>query len=87
MICDALNNNDRLSKFNIFVFAQDSCKARTNVKLDSDVDICILLKDQVFVDYPQNFTDKDSGLSDGTVTYQEFQNLVEEALVKRFGRQ
>jgi len=87
VICDALNNNDYLSKFDILVFAQGSYKARTNVKLDSDVDICILLKDQIFVYYPQNFTDKDSGLSDGAITYQEFKNLVEEALVKRFGRQ
>lgn len=87
VICDALNNNDRLAKLNILVFAQGSYKARTNVKLDSDVDICILLKDQVFVDYPQNFTDKDSGLSDGTLIYPEFKNLVEETLVKRFGRQ
>lgn len=87
VICDALNNDIRLSKLNISVFTQGSYKARTNVKLDSDVDICILLKDQVFVDYPQNFTDKDSGLSDGSMTYQEFKNLVEEALVKKFGRQ
>jgi len=86
VICDALNNDSRLSKLNIVVFAQGSYKARTNVKLDSDVDICILLKDQVFVDYPQNFTDKDSGLSDGSMTYPEFKNLVENALVKRFGR-
>lgn len=87
VICDALNNSDRLSKLNILVFAQGSYKARTNVKLDSDVDICILLKEQFFVDYPQNFTDKDSSLTDGTLTYQEFKNLVEKALVKRFGKQ
>ena len=45
VICDALNTNDRLSKWNILVFAQGSYKARTNVKLDSDVDICILIKE------------------------------------------
>ena len=87
VICDALNSDDRLSKLDILVFTQGSYKARTNVKLDSDVDICVLLKDQIFVDYPPNFTDQDSGLSNGTLTYQEFKNLVEGALVKRFGRQ
>ena len=87
VICDALNNDDRLADLNIYVFTQGSYKTKTNVKLDSDVDICILLKDQIFTDYPDNFTNEDTGLTDGTMTYQEFKNLVEEALVKRFGRQ
>lgn len=86
VIHDALNADEHLSKMNIVVFAHGSYKAHTNVKQDSDVDICILSKDQIFVDYPSNFTDKESGLSDGTLGYAEFKNMVENALVKKFGR-
>jgi hypothetical protein len=87
VICDALNNDKQLSQMDITVFTQGSYKARTNISQDSDVDICILLKNHIFVDYPDNFTNENSGLSYVELSYAKFKNLVEGALVKKFGRQ
>jgi hypothetical protein len=86
LIREALNYDAQLSKMNILVFTQGSYKANTNIKHDSDVDICILSRDSIFADYPLNFTDADAGLVDGSLKYSEFKNLVEAALVKKFGR-
>jgi hypothetical protein len=85
VICDALNNDSALSPMNILVFSQGSYKARTNVRLDSDVDICILNRDYVFDEYPGGITRKDVGITDSNFTYFEFKNMVEKALVARFG--
>ena len=87
IICDALNSDRELSKMNLSVFAQGSFKARTNVRQDSDVDICILHANQIFHDAPAGATDTDLGLVDRQLNYATFKNMVEQALVKKFGRE
>jgi hypothetical protein len=85
-VCDALNNDKVLAEKNILVFAQGSYKNRTYVKLDSDVDICVMLRDTFFADYPKNGTHETYGNSSSDFTYVEYKNLVETALVNHFGR-
>ena len=46
----AIDNHSKLASMNITVFAQGSYKANTNVRLDSDVDICVRLDDTFFFD-------------------------------------
>jgi len=86
MIIDALNDDDDLVKLNIEVFPQGSYKARTNIKQDSDVDICVMLTDTIFTYYPESVTDELVGNSPSQYTYALFKNTVERALVKKFGR-
>lgn len=86
VICDALNNDDALVEKNILVFAQGSYKNNTYIKLDSDVDICIMLKDTFYADYPEGHTKEMYGNKGSDFTYGEFKDLVEAALVKHFGR-
>jgi hypothetical protein len=83
----AINNSTTLQAKEITVFTQGSYKNRTNVRQDSDVDVCVLYKGAHFADY--NFS---QGLSRDVLgfvpceyTYEAFKNDVAKALTNRFG--
>lgn len=82
----AIDSDATLSKMGLRVFAQGSYKANTNIKLDSDVDICVLYDGQFFGDYPQGYTAGDFGFTDGSIPFQKYKDMIESALVNRFGR-
>jgi len=88
MIRAAIDENAALSKRNIEVFAQGSYKNNTNVRQDSDVDICIRCKDVFFYDLPPDgsITETDAGFGAGDYDYSQYKNDVEIALVSKFGR-
>jgi len=69
------------------VFAQGSYANRTNVRQDSDVDICILCKDVFFTDYmlSEGLNDAALGYTNAQYTYTEFKSDVEAALKAYFG--
>jgi hypothetical protein len=69
------------------VFVQGSYKANTNVRTDSDVDVCVLLPDTYF--WNIQFSDITADQVPGTkppIYFKDFKNAVEAALVSRFGR-
>lgn len=70
----------------MITFAQGSYRNRTNISLDSDVDVCICYKDVFFADYPAGTTRETFGILPASYTYTEFKNDVENALVNCFGR-
>ncbi len=74
-----------LSKLGITVFAQGSYKARTNVKQDSDVDICVRYDGAFFEDYPEGKGRKDFGNGEGSLSFSDFKDMVEKALKSYFG--
>lgn len=88
MIRDAINNNSVLSDKNIEVFAQGSYRNNTNVRQDSDVDVCVCLMDMCFADYSmcESLSDQMVGLSSSSYSYCEFKDAVEKTLVAKFGR-
>jgi hypothetical protein len=69
------------------VFAQGSYANRTNVREDSDVDICVLCKDTCFTDYTMSDGLSDAVFGHGTAVYPypAFKNDVEAALKSYFG--
>jgi predicted nucleotidyltransferase len=83
----AICASEKLSSKSIDVFTQGSYANRTNVRQDSDVDICVMYKDAFFPDYSmsEGLNDAALGYSDGTYPYAEFKNDVEDALVSYFG--
>ena len=86
VISDVLKNDSALSKLPIKVFTQGSYRARTNVRQDSDVDICILRTDAFFYDLAPNLTpNPTSHLSAPSILFPEFKNLVHAALVMELG--
>lgn len=81
----AIDASDKLSKLNIKVFAQGSYCNRTNVREDSDVDVCVLCNESFFYNLPQGMTNVDFGFNvPGPVSYPTFKNDVENALTSYF---
>ncbi len=88
MIRDAIQEDKVISKKTIEVFAQGSYRNNTNVRQDSDVDVCICLKDVWFSDFSMSsgLTSQNVGERSSDYTFAEFKNSVESALVAKFGR-
>lgn len=82
----ALAADPTLSRLDISVFAQGSYRARTNVRADSDVDICVRFNETFFCDYPPGESDATCGNTTPSLYYHEFKNYVHQALVARFGQ-
>lgn len=80
----AIDAHEKLSSMDITVLAQGSYRNRTNVRQDSDVDICVRLNSTFFPDYPNGKTKEDFGNTDGSITFAEYRNLVGEALADYF---
>jgi hypothetical protein len=75
-----------LSKHNIRVFAQGSYCTRTNVREDSDVDVCLLCTESLISDYPEGMGASNFGLSSpADYGYDQFKNDAHAALNDYFG--
>lgn len=81
----AIAANDRLQNLDISVFPQGSYMARTNVRQDSDVDICVRYNGAFFADYPDGKGHADFGNENSALSYGEFKDLVGKALTDYFG--
>jgi len=81
----ALASHATLSKIDTTVFPQGSYRNKTNVRQDSDVDICVRLNTTFFPEYPKGMTGEDFGNSAGSIRFSEYKNLVQEALECYFG--
>jgi len=82
----AIDASATLSKKSIAVFAQGSYCNRTNVRQDSDVDVCVLCDNSFFFDIPEAMTRNDFGLnSPATYTYSAYKSDVSTALTSYFG--
>jgi len=97
-IREAIRANPTLRDHDIEVFAQGSYANRTNVPRESDVDVCVMLKDTFGLEWQTTdgiaITDPtiiasmraELRIVDATYRYSEFKQDVEDALVDRFGR-
>jgi hypothetical protein len=81
----AIASNTQLQNMDISVFTQGSYRARTNVRKESDVDLCVCLNSTFFVDYAPGKDDADYGLKDNDFTFGRFKDLVGTALTNYFG--
>ena len=84
----AICASSKLSSKDIDVFTQGSYANRTNVRQDSDVDICVLYTGAFFSDYSmsEGLSGSVLGYTNADYRYPEFKNDVEDALVAYFGR-
>jgi hypothetical protein len=80
----AVNANTTLSKHSIKVFAQGSYCNRTNVREDSDVDVCVLCTNSVIPDFPVGMQASNFGLPPADYIYSAFKNDVGTALTDYF---
>lgn len=84
----AIDASAKLNTRNIEVFAQGSYANRTNVRQDSDVDICVLCNDTFFPNYAmsEGLSNGVFGFSDAQYRYADFKNDLEAALKSYFGK-
>lgn len=81
----AVASSSALTQRSIAVLAQGSYRNRTNVRQDSDVDICILCRDSFFFDLPEGYKPEDFGFkTPADYSYPCFKNDVYEALIGSF---
>jgi hypothetical protein len=80
----AIAAHSELSAMNISIFAQGSYRNRTNVRQNSDVDICVRLNSTFFEKYPEGMTREDFGNIAGSISFAKFKNLVQKALEDYF---
>lgn len=85
MIKKTIKEDIKLSKKNIEVFTQGSYRNNTNVKQNSDVDICVVYMDSFFYDIPPEKNKSDLSITDADYKFNEFKEDVERALVNKFG--
>ena len=83
----AVDADDDLQDLDISVFAQGSYRARTNVRQNSDVDICVRYNGSFFPEYPSGTTRESFGHTGGTLPFADFKNMVQTALENRFGKE
>ena len=78
-----------LGQRDIRVFVQGSYRNNTNVRLNSDVDICVCLAEPFFTDYTfaSGLSDEALNLSDSIYSYEQFKKDVGSALISAFGSQ
>ncbi len=81
----AIAADSTLSNKNVTIFAQGSYCNRTNVRQDSDVDICVLNTDTFFYALPDGMTQTEFGITAATYHYPEYKDDVEHALVSYLG--
>jgi hypothetical protein len=82
-IKSALLKDDYLSQCNVFL--QGSYENNTNVRQNSDIDVCVLYKDTFFGDYPSPLNRNSYGFTDSEVGYHDFRGKTYNALVDKFG--
>jgi hypothetical protein len=80
----ALNAHEKLAEMDISIFAQGSYRNRTNVRQDSDVDICVRLNSTFFPQYPPGKTQEDFGNIRGDITFSNYKSLIQSALERYF---
>lgn len=85
-IGSAVQADQKLAERNVSVFAQGSYAANTNIRLESDVDVCVLCRDTFFFDMAAGKTREDYGITPATFTFADYKNVLHAALVGRFGQ-
>ena len=82
----AIKANEELAALDVSVFAQGSYSARTNVRQNSDVDICVRYNATFFDYYPDGMSRETVGNVPGTMAFSDFKRMVQKALEDYFGR-
>ena len=87
MVSDAIAEYEPLNVHQIRVITQGSYRNNTNVRQESDVDICVYCTDVIFDDYTfADYGRAESGITNSLYTYSQFKNEVQAALEAKFGK-
>lgn len=86
MIGDAIWASESLKKKDIKIIPQGSYRNNTNVRQESDVDICVCCMEPFFDDYQfADYNRSETGVVNSPYTYSQFKSDVQTALEDKFG--
>ena len=85
-IKDAVAADATLASKTVRTFPQGSYRNRTNVRQDSDVDVCVLCEDTFYYHLLPGVPGLSVPITPATYKFGSYKNDVERALVNRFGR-
>jgi len=83
----AVSSSEYLSSKDIEIFVQGSYGNNTNVRTESDVDVCIMLKDTFYSKYPDGYSRENYGFTVGTNSFSTFRKEVIRALINTYGEE
>lgn len=87
MVREAIKADSLLAGRTIEVFLQGSYENNTNVRTESDIDICVRLMDVFYTDLPSGTDNSTFGLQyTSDLTYDDYKAEVIQALVNKFGK-
>lgn len=87
MIGEAVREYAPLRARDVKIIGQGSYRNNTNVRQESDVDICVCCADSFFYDFSfADYGKSDAGIVDATYLYAQFKNDVQAALEAKFGK-
>ena len=86
MIKDAISASDKLKDKEIEIFVQGSYANNTNVRANSDVDVCVMLKDTFYSEYPDGKSRDDYGFTAGTNNFDTYSSDLIKALNDKYGK-
>jgi len=87
MMGEAIRAYDPLKGHDVKIISQGSYRNNTNVRQESDVDICVCCMNPFFADYSfADYTDSEVGNINSPYTYVQFKNDVQAALEAKFGK-
>lgn len=76
MIRAAIDGSEELKRMDIEIFTQGSYANNTNVRSESDVDICVMLKDVFHGVYPDGKKKEDYGFTAASLTFSRYRDMV-----------
>ena len=85
MIKGAIYSSNELKNKNIDVFVQGSYANNTNVRANSDIDVCIMYKDTFYGQYPDGLTREHYGFTVSDDNFSIYRRNVIKALISKFG--
>lgn len=81
----AISASASLSRLAIQIFPQGSYRNRTNVRQESDVDICVCLMSTFHYELPPGGTMQEAGVVPSDYTYPQYKSEIHAALLSHFG--
>ena len=86
MIRSVVASDNELKNMDVEVFLQGSYANNTNVRTESDVDVCIMLQDSFHCVYPEGGKDEDYGYISSDYTFTEYRDMIKKAIERKFGK-
>lgn len=84
MIKNAINKSDKPENKDIEYFLQGSYSNNTNVRANSDIDICVMYKGAFYGEYPYGKASSDYGFTSSKYTFNEYKREILNALKEKF---